>query len=171
MPILNIQGSVTTVHNAKEHSPIGFLDQATSASLAQILKRYDIGMRVYLSHNKAVNTKHHGSQWGASMPIDIVLYGHEEDFEELGLSLEECNIFLQHPRESGDLTHYKNPQYLVRTGDDHPKPWCEKMSGQDSIIDAPLDYNPLESIFDLAQGPSSYSGLEQSSRISTRLKR
>ena len=88
MPISNIQGSVTTVHNAMGHRPIGFLDQGTSASLAQILKTFDIRMKAYLSYDKAMNTKRNRLQWGDSMPIEIVPYGHKENFEELGLSLE-----------------------------------------------------------------------------------
>ena len=168
---------MTTVHSVYKISNsdyMGLLDLGTATALSQIRQEYDVDFRAYIIHDRKSDSKN-GVTWGASIPIYIVVYGHSEDSERVGEKLSESGIFLQHPQYKEDLALYKNPQYLVRPGEQFPNidgidldpssSWTEPSNERDA-----LNENRLDSIFGSAQGPEKYSIVEQSSRLSTTLQ-
>ena len=166
---------MATVHDVGNNDYIGLLDRDTATALDQIHSKYDIETRTYIVRSTGSDNKTMGQSWGASLPIYIVVYGCEEQFDVIGDTFADFNIFLQHPQDRKDLVVYKNPQYLVRPGEEYP---C--LDGEDAdpsnLPDAitsdsgsPIE-NQLESVFETAQGPEKYSGVEQSSRLTTALK-
>ena len=154
---------------------MGLLDHGTASALGQILQNYDVDFRAYIIHNRKPDSKNSGVTWGASIPIHIVVYGHSEDSEHIGQKLSDSGIFLQHPQYKQDLALYKNPQYLVCPGEEFPNidcidadpssSWTELSDERDA-----LNENRLDSLFDLAQGPQTYSIVEPSPRLKTTLK-
>ena len=175
---LNIQGPVTTVHSIYKISNsdyMGLLDHGTASALGQILLKYDVEFRAYIIHDRKSDSKNSGATWGATIPIYIVVYGHSEDSEGVGQKLSDSGIFLQHPQYKEDLALYKNPQYLVRPGEQFPNidcidadpssSWTEPSNERDT-----LNENRLDSIFESAQGPENYSIIEPSPRLSTTLQ-
>ena len=175
---LNIQGPVTTVHSIYKISNsdyMGLLDHGTASALGQVLLEYDVEFRAYIIHDCKSDSKNSGVTWGATIPINIVVYGHSEDSESVGQKLSDSGIFLQHPQYKEDLALYKNPQYLVRPGEEFPNidcidadpssSWTEPSNERDT-----LNENRLDSIFESAQGPENYSIIEPSPRLSTTLQ-
>ncbi len=104
------------------------------------------------------------------------MYGHAEHFDALGEALAAQDIFLQHPLDKQDLASYKNPQYLVRPGEDFLTiKWGEaafmRSNDEASEDSSSPDENQLDNIFKTAQGPEDCSGVEQSPRLTTSLQR
>lgn len=175
---LNIQSSLTTVHFVHKKSDgdyMGLLDHETASALGQIRQENDVDIRAYILHDRKSDSKSGRLVWGASIPINIVVYGHAQDSELVGESLSEHNIFLQHPQYKEDLALYKNPQYLVRPGEEYPDIECMETEPS-SLWTEPSDErgilseNRLESVFEAAQGPETYSNVEPSPRIRTNLQ-
>lgn len=175
---LNVQSSLTTVHfvHKKSNSDyMGLLDHETASALGQIHEENDVDIRAYILHDQKTDSKSGGLVWGASIPINIVVYGHPQDSELVGESLSENNIFLQHPQYKEDLALYKNPQYLVRPGEEYPNIECMEIEPSSSWTEPSderwtLSENRLESVFESAQGPETYSVVEPSPRIRTDLQ-
>lgn len=175
---LQIQGPVITVHSVQKQSNsdyMGLLDHETASALGQILRECDVDIRAYILHDSQSDYKNKGAVWGASIPIHIVVYGHLEDFELAGRTLSESNVFLQHPQYKEDLAVYKNPQYLIRPGEEYPKIDCidadpSSSSTEPSNEREALSDDRLKSIFESAQGPETYSTVEPSPRLSTPLQ-
>ena len=175
---LNIQGPVTTVHFVYQKSNsdyMGLLDHETANALDQIHQENHVDIRAYILHDRKSDSKSSSSLWGASIPIHIVVYGHPQDYELVGQSLSENGIFLQHPQYKEDLALYKNPQYLVRPGEEYPTIECMDTDPSSSWTEpsnerGTLNENRLESLFESAQGPETYSMVEPSPRIRTILQ-
>ena len=154
---------------------MGLLDHGTAKALGQILQTCDVDFRAYIIHDRKSDSKNSGVTWGASIPIYVVVYGHSEDSERVGEELSESSIFLQHPQYKEDLALYKNPQYLVRPGEEFPNIDCIDADPSSSGIEPSnerdaLNGNRLDSIFESAQGPENYSIIEPSTRLSTTLQ-
>jgi hypothetical protein len=116
-----------------------------------------------------------GQSWGASLPIHIIVYGIQEQIDDIGHAFADLNIFLQHPQDKKDLTVYKNPQYFVPPGQEYPCLDGDEANVSNSPDEIMRDSgsaieNQLESLFETAQGPEKYSVVEQSSRLTTVLK-
>ena len=174
--VLKIQGPVTTVHGSSNGDYIGLLDSKTAKSLDSVFGEYDITTRNYIFRPPNPNPKKVDVPWGSSLPLYINIYGHAEHFDALGEALAEQDIFLQHPLDKQDLASYKNPQYLVRPGQDFPTINCGDaafMGTNDEATENPSspDENQVDSIFKTAQGPEDCSGVEQSPRLTTSLQR
>ena len=174
--VLKVQGPVTTVHSSNNSDYIGLLDSKTAKSLDVLLGEYDIRTRNYISRPPNPNSKKVDVPWGSTLPLYINIYGRAEHFDALGEALAEQNIFLQHPLDKQDLASYKNPQYLVRPGQDFPTiKWGDAafMGTNDEASENSTspDENQLDSIFKTAQGPEDSSGVEQSPRLTTSLQR
>lgn len=175
---LDIQGPVTTVHSVYKTSNgeyMGLLDHETARALGQIRQEHDVYIRAYIFHDRESGSKNSGVTWGASIPIYIVVYSHPEDPELVGQKLSESNIFLQHPQYKEDLALYKNPQYLIRPGEEHPSIDCIDADPSSSCTEpsnerGTLNENRLDSIFESAQGPETYSTVESSPRLCTILQ-
>ncbi|CAD6594367.1 MAG: hypothetical protein ASARMPRED_009263, partial [Alectoria sarmentosa] len=175
---LQILGPVTTVHSVQKQSNsdyMGLLDHETASALGQILRACNFDIRAYILHDSQSYYKNKSAVWGASIPIHIVVYGHLEDFELAGHTLSESNFFLQHPQYKEDLAVYKNPQYLIRPGEEYPKIDCidadpSSLSTESSNEREALSDDRLKSIFESAQGPETYSIVEPSPRLSTPLQ-
>ncbi len=154
---------------------MGFLDHETASALGQIHREHDVDIKAYMSHDLKCESKNSSVTWGASIPIYIVLYGHPEDSELIGQTLSESSIFLQHPQFKEDLALYKNPQYLIRPGEQYPNIDCIYADPSNSWTEpsderGTLNENRFDSIFELAQGPETYSVIEPSPRLSTTLQ-
>ncbi len=175
---LKIQGPITTVHPVYKISNsdyMGLLDHETASALGQIHQEHDVDLRAYILHDRKSDPKNSGVTWGASIPIYIVVYGHPQDYELVGESLSKNGIFLQHPQYREDLALYKNPQYLLRPGEEYPSiecidtdpssPWIEPSNERGT-----WNENRLDSLFESAQGPEDYSVVEPSPRLRTSLQ-
>lgn len=169
---------MTTVHSAYKQSNsdyLGLLDHETASALGQIRQRHDFYIRAYILHDCKSDSKNSGTTWGASIPIYIVLYSHPEDSELIGQALSENNIFLQHPQYIEDGALYRNPQYFIQPGGNYPSiectgagpssSWTEPSNGCGTPKETGLD-----SIFESAQGPETYSTIEPSTRLITTLQ-
>lgn len=175
---LKIQGPVTTVHSVHRQSNsdyMGLLDHESASALGEILRDYDVDFKAYILHHSKSDSKKSGVIWGASIPISIVVYGHQETAELVGHTLSESNIFLQHPRHKEDLALYKNPQYLIRPGEEYPNIDCVDTDPSSSWTEpsderGTLGENRLDNIFESAQGPETYSIVEPSPRLKTPLQ-
>lgn len=175
---LKTQGPMTTVHSVCENSNgnyLGLLDHETASALGQIRQEHDVDIRAYMSHDRKPESKNSSVTWGASIPIYIVVYGHPENSELVGQTLSESSIFLQHPQFKEDLALYKNPQYLIRPGEEYPNVDCIDADPSSSWTEPSnepgiIHENRLDSIFESAQGPETYSIIEPSSRLSTTLQ-
>ena len=167
---------MTTVHSSYNQDYIGFLDSKTAKSFDAVLGEYDFRTRNYISRPPNPNSKKGDVLWGSTLPLYINIYGRAQDFDALGEALAEQDIFLQHPLDDQDLASYKNPQYLVRPGQEFPTDKCGNaafMGTKDEAFkdsNSP-DENQLDSIFKTAQGPQECSGVEQSPRLTTSLQR
>ena len=167
---------MTTVHNSGNGDYIGLLDSKTATSLDSVFGEHDITTRNYTDRPPNPNPKKVDVSWGSSLPLYINIYGRAEHFDALGEALAEQDIFLQHPLDKQDLVFYKNPQYLVRPGQDFPIINCGDpafMGTNDEAIENPSspNENQVDSIFKTAQGPEDCSGVEQSPRLTTSLQR
>lgn len=167
---------MTTVHGLSKGDYIGLLDSKTAKSLDSVFKEYDITARNYTFRPPNPNPKKVDVPWGSSLPLYINIYGRAEHFDALGEALAEQDIFLQHPLDKQDLVSYKNPQYLVRPGQDFPTTNCGDaafMGTNDEATENPSspDENQVDSIFKTAQGPEDCSRVEQSPRLTTSLQR
>lgn len=167
---------MTTVHGLSKGDYIGLLDSKTAKSLDSVFKEYDITTRNYTFRPQNPNPKKVDVPWGSSLPLYINIYGRAEHFDALGEALAEQDIFLQHPLDKQDLVSYKNPQYLVRPGQDFPTTNCGDaafMGTNDEATENPSspDENQVDSIFKTAQGPEDCSRVEQSPRLTTSLQR
>lgn len=137
---------------------------------------YDITTKNHIFRPSNPNSKKVDVPWGSSLPLYINIYGRAEHFDALGEALADQDVFLQHPLNKQDLASYKNPQYLVRPGQNFPsiKSGDAAFIGtNDEASEKPnsSDENQLDSIFKTAQGPEDYSGVEQSPRLTTSLQR
>ena len=110
---------MVTVHNLVSRDYMGLPDHDTADALNRVVREYDIRVRTYLVHGPSASFKESSIQWGASLPIYIVIYGREDDSEAVGQTFSELNVFLQHPHDRKYLSSYKNPQYLVRPGEEY----------------------------------------------------
>lgn len=175
---LKIQGPVTTVHSIHKQSGsdyIGLLDHESASALGQILRDFDVNFRAYILNDSKSDSKKSGVTWGASIPIYIVVYAHQDDSELVGDTLSQSDIFLQHPQHKEDLALYKNPQYLIRPGEEYPDIDCIDIDPSSSSTEpfnerGTLSENRLDSIFESAQGPETYSIVEASPRVKTLLQ-
>ena len=167
---------MTTVHGSNNNDYIGLLDSETAKSLDSVLGKCDITTRNYILRPRNPNSKKVDVPWGSSLPLYINIYGRAEHFDALGEALAEQDVFLQHPLNEQDLASYRNPQYLVRPGQDFPSvksgdaAFTGTNDGASEKSNSP-DENQLDSIFKTAQGPEDYSGVEQSPRLTTSLQR
>lgn len=169
---------MTTVHSVNKEANsdyMGLLDHETASALGQIRQEHDVDIRAYMSHDRKFDSKHGSFAWGASIPIYIVVYGHPKDSELVGQTLSDSSIFLQHPQHTEDLALYKNPQLLIRPGEEYPNIDCIEADPSTSEIEPSsereiLNDNRLDSIFDSAQGPDNYSTVESSPRLRTTLQ-
>ena len=164
---------MTTVYSSNKKDYIGLLDSKTAKSLNAVLGEHDIRTRNYISRPLNPNSKKVDVPWGSTLPLYINIYGREEHFDALGEALAEQDIFLQHPLDKQDLASYKNPQYLVRPGQDFPTiKWGDAaFMGTNDEASENSDENQLDSIFKTARGPEDCSGVEQSPRLTTSLQR
>lgn len=175
---LKIEGPATTVHSVDNESnsdKIGLLDHDTASALGQIRHENRIRTRSYILHDRKSDSKNSSVTLSASIPIYVVVYGHPEDSKLVGQTLSERSIFLQHPQYKEDLALYKNPQYLIRPGEEYPKIDYIDADPPESLSEPSNEQgnpneNRLDSMFGSAQGPETYSSVEPSPRLRTSLQ-
>ncbi|KAF4337212.1 Helicase C-terminal [Fusarium beomiforme] len=110
-----------------------------------------------------------------SKTLHIVVYGFLKDMNGIGDSLEESDLFLQHPTEYDNRLEYLNPQYLLRPGSSIPRAddcifqALPDRQSSDAVLEE-KSKSQVHQVFDSASGPSFFFQVQQSLRLRTSLQ-
>jgi hypothetical protein len=113
---------------------------------------------------------------GHKFLIFVIIYGLKETLNGVRQSLDEANLYLQHPFAFDTNVPYQNPQCLVRPGEtmQHIVGANEETNEEANKKHISLNQNKvreeLVEIFDVVEGPENYTPVAVSDQVKTILK-
>jgi len=140
----------------KSHSPIGTLNESGVRILRGLSEEQSIDLQLLCTielKKKALGNKVNKSKSPSpSAHLSTIIYGPLDLFEDVGKSVEECNMYLQDPRGCDRNVKYRNPH---------------RLSGLDPDVPMTLDLVQLTISYEKAQSPVDLlAGLESDEFLS-----
>ncbi|KAK3983814.1 SNF2 family N-terminal domain-containing protein [Cladorrhinum sp. PSN332] len=146
-----------------------------SFGLVQLLREFSVMAVAALQVSEPKKNEKRSQFNPKNATLFVVVYGLREEAVGIGRFLSEHGEYLQHPVMYDKTLEYTNPQYLLRPGSSMPK------LDTSAILEAPRSRAPAPTLndeskgeilhlFDCAVGPTDFSEITPSSRLSTTLK-
>jgi len=159
---------MVVVHHAHTMKYGGFLDRDTGKTLAALSRNYSTMFEAMLDEKTSIIKRNTFSD-GPSLLI--TLYSFHQDSDAVGALLSENKLYLQQPSTFDPSTIYFNPQYLLRPGAEFnlAAQADSKSSSSEKKMNEALKHQMLR-VFDSAAGPTTFSELQVSKRLTTCLK-
>lgn len=170
---VRIHGDLLKFHLPKSDKYIGLLQSRTLARLAE---------RFMVTFSPLLQRPREGIQSWRYRPrkveMHIVIYGLQTDFDEVGCSLSDDGLYLQHPSQFDADVPYKNPQFLLPPGFEMPDlkfttiKSCPRLTVSDENSDH-FNQKQMDEVlqtFDRASGPATYTKFGPSRRLKTQLQ-
>lgn len=165
---LQIDGEQSIIQHSQTLRYGGLLDRNTSHAFAALSRAFPITFKVSIDQETSTSKKNKSNDCRS---LKVILYGVRQDSDGVGALLLENKLYLQQPILSDPLAPYFNPQYLIRPGSEF-KPVVQEDSSPASRFQrmVQVEKHQILSVFDSAVGPTTFSEVEVTRRLSTDLK-
>lgn len=104
--------------------------------------------------------------------LAVTVYGLRDDGESVGDLLSAKEYFLQQPEQWDSAAPYVNPQYLVRPGSEFQAYGATELDSRSNQVSKadPVAKSKFNAILDSASGPTKFTEVQATNRLTTELK-
>ncbi|MCJ1431110.1 hypothetical protein MMC27_000461 [Xylographa pallens] len=156
------------IRDRKSDSYLGHLDTLTAKALASLSSNFIVHLDASIQLGERVGHTNSGNRIAELVNVYVIIYGDRQTSDDVGKSLMEHGIFLQHPQGQDETVPYDNPHYLKRPGSQIDVSFINgkrEHEGHQS-----LTAGTIANIFISSQGPPTWREVNGSMRLNTELK-